>query len=73
LLGVVLIRRRRSRFSRNLGNSFRGWLWKTIDRFSEGRAKKADEAGEIVEPIDVDPTDVDPEEGGKGAHVRDDE
>jgi hypothetical protein len=73
LLGVVLIRRRRTKLTRWLSTGFRGWLWKTIDRFSQGKGDGTDDGTEnAVEPIDVAD---DPEGQGStgGAHVRDDE
>jgi hypothetical protein len=73
LLGVVLIRRRRTKFTRWFSTGFRGWLWKTIDRFSQGKGDGTDDGTEkAVEPIDVAD---DPEGQGSqgGAHVRDDD
>jgi hypothetical protein len=43
-------------------------MWKTIDRFSQGKGEATDDTGEEADAID-DPGD----EGGKGAHVKDDE
>jgi hypothetical protein len=73
LLGVVLLRRRRTKFTRWAGTGFRAWLWRTIDRFSQGKADYADEDAEAaVGPIDV--SDDDEGRGNTGgAHVRDDE
>ena len=73
LLGVVLIRRRRSRLMRSGSTAFRTWLWKTIDGFSERKGAKGDggDAGDEqpVETLDISPDD----EGGKeGAHVKGD-
>jgi hypothetical protein len=74
LLGVVLLRRRRTKVTRWASTGFRSWMWKTIDRFSQGK-------GEATEDTD-DESDVDDEadviidsdgEGTKGAHVKDDE
>lgn len=44
LLGVVLLRRRRTKVTRATSTGFRGRLWRTIDRFSEGRAPKKEAA-----------------------------
>lgn len=72
LLGVILIRRRRSRFVRGAAKGFRRRLWNTIDRFSEGKGDKVEAGGD--EPADVANVAEDDGHGGKGgAHVRDDE
>jgi Mrp family chromosome partitioning ATPase len=68
LLGVVLLRRRRTKFTRWAATGFRSWMWKTIDRFSQGKGEATDDTGD--EP---DATDDAGDEGGQGAHVRDDE
>jgi Mrp family chromosome partitioning ATPase len=68
LLGVVLLRRRRTKVTRWAATGFRSWMWKTIDRFSQGKGEATDDTGEEADAID-DPGD----EGGKGAHVKDDE
>jgi Mrp family chromosome partitioning ATPase/cell division septum initiation protein DivIVA len=65
LLGVVMIRRRRSRLVRSTSTGLRAWLWKTIDRFSEGRAAKA-EAKVAVD----DGEDAEAPGEREGAHVR---
>ena len=71
LLGVVLLRRRRTKFTRWASTGFRSWLWRTIDRFSEGRGNDGDESGEsAIEPVD---TPDDEGQGKDGAHVRIDE
>jgi hypothetical protein len=71
LLGVVLLRRRRTKFTRWFSTGFRGWLWNTIDRFSQGKGDTADDTeGAAVEPIDV--ADDADGQGKGGAHVRDD-
>jgi Mrp family chromosome partitioning ATPase len=69
LLGVVLIRRRRTKFTRWASTGFRGWLWKTIDRFSQGKGDTDDDIDEAAVAAIDDPD----AEGGKGAHARDDE
>ena len=70
LLGVVLIRRRRSRLVRSGSTGFRAWLWKTIDGFSERKADKADSAGDEVDGEDPDGEDPDGLKDMEGAHVR---
>jgi Mrp family chromosome partitioning ATPase len=75
LLGVVLLRRRRTKFTRWFSTGFRGWLWQTIDRFSQGKGETADESDDAaVVPVDAadDATDDAEGQGSKGgAHVRD--
>jgi Mrp family chromosome partitioning ATPase len=71
LLGVVLIRRRRTKLIRWAAGGFRGWLWRTIDRFSQGKGDAADDAAEAaVVPID-DADDAEGQGSKGGAHVRD--
>jgi Mrp family chromosome partitioning ATPase len=72
LLGVVLLRRRRTKVTRWASTGFRSWMWKTIDRFSQGKGEETDDTdGEADVIIDSD-GDSDGE-GTKGAHVKDDE
>jgi hypothetical protein len=50
---------------RSGSTGFRAWLWKTIDGFSEGKAEKAEAAGDEIDGEDLDgPMDM------EGAHVR---
>jgi hypothetical protein len=67
LLGVVLLRRRRTKVTRWASTGFRSWMWRTIDRFSEGKRENGDQAGE-----DVEIADDEGGPGGKGAHAKDD-
>jgi hypothetical protein len=69
LLGVVLLRRRRTKLTRWASTGFRSKMWETVDGFAEGRSKgDPDEAAEGAE-IDT----ADDERGNKeGAHVRPD-
>jgi hypothetical protein len=65
LLGVVLLRRRRTKFTRWASTGFRTRMWKTVDRFAEGRSKGDPDGAEGIEP-DVE----DDGQGKDGAHVR---
>ena len=67
LLGVVLLRRRRTKFTRLVSTGFRSRVWKTVDGFAEGRAKGDPDGAEGIEP-DVE----DDGQGKEGAHVRPD-
>jgi Mrp family chromosome partitioning ATPase len=71
LLGVVLLRRRRTKFTRWFSTGFRGWLWQTIDRFSQGKGDATDEADDAA-VVPTDAADDAEGQGSKGgAHVRD--
>jgi len=65
LLGVVLLRRRRTKFTRWASTGFRARMWKTVDRFAEGRSKGDPDGAEGIE-LDVE----DDGQGKDGAHVR---
>ncbi len=67
LLGVVLIRRRRSKVARAAGGGFRGWLWRTIDRFSDKSDDEVEASDELVYEAG---NDGDEGLGKEGAHVR---
>ena len=67
LLGVVLLRRRRTKFTRLVSTGFRSRVWKTVDGFAEGRAKGDPDGAEGIE-LDVE----DDGQGKEGAHVRPD-
>ena len=67
LLGVVLIRRRRSRAVRSGSTGFRGWLWRTIDGFSQGKGEEVEEGG-----ADAEAADASDDHSGRGAHAKDD-
>ena len=69
LLGVILIRRRRSRVVKGAATGFRAWLWKTIDGFSERKGGKAED-DETEASIDV--SGIEDEGDIGGAHVRPD-
>jgi hypothetical protein len=70
LLGVVLLRRRRTKFTRWFSTGFRGWLWQTIDRFSQGKADPTDEADDAA-VVPIEAADDAEGQGKGGAHVRD--
>jgi len=67
LLGVVLLRRRRTKLTRWASSGFRSRMWKTVDGFAEGRAKGDPDGAEGIE-LDVE----DDGQGQEGAHVRPD-
>ena len=67
LLGVVLLRRRRTKLTRLASTGFRTRMWKTVDGFAEGRAKGDSDGAEGIE-LDVE----DDGQGKDGAHVRPD-
>ncbi len=67
LVGVVLVRRRRTKITRWASTGFRTRMWKTVDGFAEGRAKGDSDGAEGIEP-DVE----DDGQGKDGAHVRPD-
>ena len=67
LLGVVLLRRRRTKLVRAVGGGFRNRLWRTFDRFSD----KSDDAAVLADD-GSGRGDEDEGRGIEGAHVRTD-
>jgi hypothetical protein len=68
LLGVVLLRRRRTKLIRWASTGLRSRVWKTVDGIAEGRSKGGDPDGEEGIELDVE----DDGQGQEGARVRSD-
>jgi len=68
LLGVVLLRRRRTKLTRWASTGFRSKMWKTVDGFAEGRSKGDPGGAEPAEGAEFDIEEVG--RGREGAHVR---
>jgi Mrp family chromosome partitioning ATPase len=67
LVGVVLLRRRRTKLTRWASTGLRSQVWKTVDGIAEGRSKGDPDGEEGIE-LDVE----DDGQGQEGAHVRPD-